>query len=150
MARHSKRADFIAAALSYDGDACVIWPFAVRASSGYGAHSTKVNGVTLNYDVHNYVCRKAHGEPPQEGDVATHSCDTKLCISKRHLRWRSQAANMAEMVERRRAIGGGRGRQRFHDRERAAIAASPLGLVAAGRVFGADPTHIAKIRREMR
>lgn len=126
------------------------WPFAIRASSGYGAHDIKVGGKTRNFDAHHYVCLLAHGQPPAGKPNALHTCNNRPCINPHHVFWGSHQANMDQMRRERRAVGGGRYRQRFFERERAAIVNSPLGLVKLSRKLETDPAYIARIRREER
>jgi len=140
------RRDFIDAALVAETDVCILWPFAVRASSGYGAYDESVDGRNKSVDVHRYVCRRAHGDSTADLPNALHSCDTKLCINKRHLSWGSHAKNMADMVSRGRAIGGGRYRP-WGDAARAAVLASRHGHVKTARELGLDVRHVARIRR---
>lgn len=142
-----RRCDFIANALNSDVDGCIVWPYAVRKSSGYGAHSDRVNGATKNYDIHRYVCEKAHGAPPEQNHQAAHACGNKLCINKNHLRWASPKANMHDAILHGTMRGGGRGRQRLFAHERAYIRQTPKSLVVLGREFGMDPAHIGRVRR---
>ena len=54
------REQFIADALASDTTECILWPFAVRASTGYPAHNFSVDGVKTSVDGHRYVCERAH------------------------------------------------------------------------------------------
>lgn len=80
-------------ALTYDGDECLIWPFA-RDPSGYGQfgrHGKKVYA-------HRYICERTHGAPPHPKDHAAHSCDNGSggCITRKHLAWKSNAQNQLD------------------------------------------------------
>lgn len=88
---------FIDAALASETDNCIVWPFSV-GSHGYG----DFRDADGHHLAHRYVCRAAHGEPFDDAD-ASHAvgCTTRLCINKRHLSWKSRAANL----EDRRAAG---------------------------------------------
>lgn len=51
------------------------------------------------------------GPPPADDDVASHyRCDGDLCCNPYHLRWESQAANIAGALERGRLIRTATGR----------------------------------------
>jgi hypothetical protein len=85
---------FLDFAMTYDGNDCLIWPYGTTTKFRYGA----VDG---DY-AHRVICERTYGPAPEGKRYAIHACDTPLCICKRHLRWGSQAENMADMVQRRR------------------------------------------------
>ena len=145
----SKRAEFLAkAATARDGDGCMVWPFAVRASSGYGAHNLPAGGRRkINVDAHVHACTLAHGERPSRDHQAAHSCGNKLCCNGEHLRWATRIENMADAKAHGTLKGGGRYRQRLHAPDVAAIRASRESLLALGRRFGMDPSYIGRVRR---
>ena len=104
-APNGAHAEFIAQALQYESDDCLLWPFGVMVY-GYGAANGR--------GAHNLICEKAHGPPPKDRRHALHSCDTPRCVNKRHLRWGNQADNMQDAVARGRtkkpwAVGKPRG-----------------------------------------
>lgn len=72
---------------------CLIFPFPV-ASHGYG--SIRVNGCAVL--VHRYVCELAHGKPPSVKHDAAHSCGTKPCVNRSHLRWATRKENEADKL----------------------------------------------------
>lgn len=82
--------------LAYDGDECLIWPFA-KGVAGYGR--LRVNGRSVI--VSRIVCELAHGEPPTPKHEAAHSCGRghKGCCTKRHLSWKTPAQNTADKFE---------------------------------------------------
>jgi hypothetical protein len=141
-----KRAAFIADALRAHTDDCIIWPFAVRKSSGYGAHSERANGIKKNYDVHRYVCAQAHGAS-EAGEETAHSCGQKLCVNSRHLSWKTPVENMQDAKNHGTLIGGGKYRQRLFANEREAIASSRDSLVTLGAYYGMEPAYIGRVRR---
>jgi hypothetical protein len=145
----SKRNEFIAAALSSDTDDCIRWPFAVRRSSGYGAHNlpTGSKNKKINVDAHRYVCELAHGKP-EAGMEAAHSCGDPLCVNPRHLRWADHPANMADAKEAGTLIGGGRYRQRFFAPQIEDILSSNESLSELARKYQSDVAYIGRLRRE--
>lgn len=82
-------------ALQHESNECLLWPFRVQVR-GYGVFWDGEE----SHLAHRYVCRAAHGNPDL-GEEAAHSCATRLCCNKRHLSWKSHAANL----EDRRAHG---------------------------------------------
>lgn len=79
--------------LTYEGDDCLIWPFA-KAGKGYGVITQDGKQVL----VHRIVCKDAHGEPPTPEHEVAHSCGNGYggCVAKRHLRWATRAENIAD------------------------------------------------------
>lgn len=145
----SKRAAFLQAALSGDSSECVLWPFAVRASSGYGAHSIPLGkrDVKRSVDAHAYVCEMANGPRPSASHQAAHSCGNKLCCNPKHLRWATPRENMADAIAHGSLKGGGRYRQRLTSADVETIRSSARSLISLGREFGLDPAYIGKVRR---
>ena len=148
----SKREGFLRAAASAKHDDCLIWPFAVRASSGYGAHSLPLGArdVKLNVDSHVRACTLAHGERPTPEYEATHSCGHKLCCNGGHLRWATHAENMADAIAHGARKGGGRSRQRLFVEEVAMVRDSTDSLVELGRALKMEPAYLGHVRREAR
>jgi hypothetical protein len=143
----SKRIDFIDDALASNTDDCLVWPFAVRKSSGYGAHSGLKNGKKLNYDVHRFVCKEAHGSAPNGLPEAAHTCGNKLCINPRHLYWASHKQNMDDAKKHGTIRGGGRHRQRIFADDVAFIANSDLSLIQLAEKFQTSASYIGRLRR---
>lgn len=86
---------FIDEVLAIETDECVIWPFA-KAANGYGV--VRIEGKLLY--THRVVCTKVHGEPPTPEHHAAHSCGNGhlACTNKRHLSWKTPAANQADRL----------------------------------------------------
>lgn len=75
--------------LPYDGDECLIWPYA-RNSHGY-ANSGKGT-------VSRLVCIAVHGAPPTPEHHAAHSCGrgSAGCVSPGHMSWKTPVENNAD------------------------------------------------------
>ncbi|MFT2211498.1 HNH endonuclease [Rhizobium giardinii] len=145
--RISKRERFIADALQSSVKECVEWPFAVRKSSGYGAHTYRVARKQKNVDVHRYVCELAHGSP-DPGKQAAHDCGNKICVNPDHLYWASNIENMEDAKRHGTLKGGGRFRQRLFDDDVEHICTSGESLIALGARYGMDPSYIGRVRRK--
>lgn len=145
----SKRAEFLAkATAARTEDGCLPWPFAVRASSGYGAHNLPTGTRRkINIDAHVQACTMTHGPRPGPEYEAAHSCGNKLCCNGEHLRWATKAENMADAKAHGTLKGGGRYRQRLRASDVEVIRASSESLIALGRRFGMDPSYIGRVRR---
>lgn len=81
---------FLTEACSYEGDDCLLWPFAER--TGYGLLGIGGKMVTA----HREVCRRVHGEPPTETSEAAHNCGNSLCVNPTHIRWAEPKDNQAD------------------------------------------------------
>lgn len=141
------RVDFLSAASALVGGDCALWPFAVRASSGYGAHSERFAGGKLNIDAHVKACTLAHGERPSPAHQAAHSCGNRLCCNGSHLRWATPAQNMADAMEHGTLIGGGRHRQKIGPQELDFIRTANLSLIQLGKRFSMSPSYMGRLRR---
>ena len=124
-----------------------MWPFAVRKSSGYGAHSPLVDGAKRNVDAHRYVCERAYGAAPTAQHQAAHSCGMKLCVNPRHLRWALPLDNMADAIAAGTLRGGGRYRQRLFAAQVEYIKGCGKSLIQLGVELGMEPAHIGRVRR---
>lgn len=84
---------FQATVLRYEGDECLIWPFA-RNAAGYGLMRHE-GGSKL---VSRVICRDVNGPPPTPEHEAAHSCGRGEdgCVTKRHLFWKTHTENMAD------------------------------------------------------
>lgn len=101
----SKTLKFLAAAIQYDSDECLIWPFA-RNSAGY-AHFGRGGRFIL---AHRDVCEKTRGPAPPDKPMALHTCASGHlgCIAPRHLKWGDRQDNAADMVADGRSRRGER------------------------------------------
>lgn len=84
---------FFNTAKSYEGDECLIWPYA-KGSGGYAV--VCIGGKTLL--AHILMCEHANGPKPTSEHEAAHSCGKGYlgCIAKRHLRWATSKENNAD------------------------------------------------------
>lgn len=140
------RADFIDDALSSDTDDCLTWPFAVRKSSGYAAHSIRTNGKEKNVDAHRFVCLAAHGLPDENLDAA-HSCGNRLCVNPKHLYWATKKQNLEDAKRHGTLRGGGRYRQKIFGSDIIDICKSAESHLKVAAKYGVDPSYIGRIRR---
>ena len=78
---------------SYDGDDCLVWPYA-RDAQGYGVVARGGKSTRA----HRVVCRRVQGDPPSEGHHAAHSCGRghEGCINRKHLKWSTPQENSAD------------------------------------------------------
>jgi len=89
--------------LNYEGDDCLIWPYA----------KTRGYGVIRIDDQLRYVSRLVAGDPPFAGAKAAHTCGKGQhgCVAKRHIEWKTQKQNKAdELIHGTRIFGARNGR----------------------------------------
>lgn len=81
--------------LNYEGDECLLWPYATT-ENGYG----QMYRHGKNGHVHRYLCEDVHGAPPTEKHQASHSCGKGHlgCVTKKHLSWKTPADNQADRL----------------------------------------------------
>jgi hypothetical protein len=79
--------------MPYDGDGCLIWPFA-KSGGGYGAMQDEGQ----MHPVSRIVCIRAHGPPPTPRHEAAHSCGRGHlgCVAKRHVSWKTAVENTSD------------------------------------------------------
>lgn len=87
--------DFLLANVHFSGDACLLWPFAT-VGSGYGIIRGQKSGRRSITLAHRLMCKLAHGAPPNEKLQAAHSCNNRLCVNPRHLRWATCSDNIMD------------------------------------------------------
>lgn len=84
--------------LSFRGDECLTWPFAVT-DGGYG----RLEYAGKHHIVSRLVCEMVQGPPPGDGYDAAHSCGNGhlACVNQSHVSWKNRTENMAEANVRR-------------------------------------------------
>lgn len=81
--------------LPYDGDECLLWPYAAL-SSGYA--TLHLNGRAQI--VSRLVCEETYGPPPTRHHEAAHRCGKGHlgCVTRSHLRWATPTENQADKL----------------------------------------------------
>lgn len=87
--------------LKFDGDECLLWPYAragykYNEGGGYGILGSGTNRTPLQ--VHRLVCEAFNGVPPTPKHQAAHNCGNSLCVNHQHLRWATPTENMADTI----------------------------------------------------
>ena len=138
----SKRRDFIERAAAYEGDNCILWPFATTGS-GYGTYAFKANGKKTSTTAHRYVLILAKGEPPSPDMHAAHRpniCHNPLCCNVAHLYW----ATPTENNEDKRSDGTSQ--YKLTDEQVAAILADPRTQQAIADEYGVTQPFISGLK----
>ena len=80
--------EWISAHSNYEGDGCLIWPFA-RGTNGYA--KARANPTHA-------MCKAVHGQRPSDEHEVAHSCGKGHlgCIHPGHLRWATRRENLAD------------------------------------------------------
>ena len=141
--------EWIAAHVGYDGDDCLIWPYAL--SRGYAQVPLPGGKVRKGSRI---MCILAHGEPPTRKHEAAHTCGRGNigCINPKHLSWKTRSENQQD----RRAHGTqGRGREMNERGIGYKLDPAKVAEIRAigdkeskeelGRRYGVTPSNIAKI-----
>lgn len=77
--------------VEYDGDECVLWPFAC-CTPGYGIFQYEKK----RHLAHRFMCEQKNGAPPDADLHAAHSCGNRRCVNPNHLSWKSQSDNQLD------------------------------------------------------
>lgn len=88
MARNQHKLDFVQHAAGSDTEECIEWPHE-KYKNGYGRLFVKGKFLLA----HRVVLETASGET---GAIACHSCNNPSCVNPKHLRWDTQAGNLAD------------------------------------------------------
>lgn len=91
--RHEAQTFYEDVVLQYEGDDCLIWPYA-KSSNGYGSIQRNLK----RGNVSRFVCEDANGPPPTPEHEAAHSCGNGHlgCVTKGHLSWKTPIENNAD------------------------------------------------------
>lgn len=130
---------------SWDGDACLIWPF-YRSSDGIG--QATYNGVKRT--AHNIMCRLAHGEPPTPNHESAHSCGNSHngCVNPKHLRWATRKENCADMVLHGTSVRGEKNRiAKLTEAQVREIRRAPGKLADIGKRYEISNGHVCMIKK---
>lgn len=144
-ARGAARRFYEETVLTYEGDDCLLWPFA-RYDYGYG----KINDGGRTRRVHRLACEESHGQPPTPEHQAAHLCGNGHlgCVTKRHLAWKTRAENEADKVSHGTVLRGERNsRAKLTEsdvREILSLKGS-MTQAAIGGHFGVHQVTISKI-----
>jgi hypothetical protein len=135
---------FLNEVLSYEGDECLIWPYA-RNGAGYG--HMLLDGTTQL--ISRLVCAEIYGSAPTPKHEAAHSCGKghEGCVAKRHLSWKTPVANAADRVAH-----GTNYRVELTSAQIIEIRAL-RGVLSQGKIgakFGLHQTTIGRIQRGQR
>lgn len=141
--------DFIRnVAIPFDADECLMWPFG-RLRSGYADISDGAKKVL----VHRIVCESAHGKPPTSSHEAAHTCGNgKLgCVNPRHLRWKTHAENMADMIVHGSSTRGRHHGTKLTEQEVRQIRSlhRKVNQARLAELFGVCPDTISEIQRRI-
>lgn len=140
---------FLEAAIATESDDCIEWPY--RTFRGYGH-------VTLDdqpMGAHRAALIMASGPPPGPGMCALHepvNCHNPSCVNPKHLRWGTQAENVA--VDR--VLDGTDWRGEKHPRSKLtveevyAIREDPRGHTEIAKDYCVGDTAIGKIKRRQK
>ncbi len=139
---------WIMAHANYDGGGCLIWPFARFKRNGYACivHNGKTTHATIP------MCEQAHGLAPIGKLFVLHSCANGHggCINPKHLRWGSQAENMADSVAQgTRSRGASNNASKLSEGDvqeiRNLMGTMPKKEIATR--YGINPDHVRAIER---
>ena len=86
---------FAEAALKYEGDDCLFWPFS-GGGNGYG----RIQWGDKRRYVHQLACEAANGPRPTFYHHAAHECGngSKGCCNPRHMSWKTRKENEADKL----------------------------------------------------
>ena len=138
---------FAEAALKYDGEDCLLWPFS-GGGNGYG----RIQWGDKRRYVHQLACEAANGPKPSPEYQAAHECGngSKGCCNPRDMSWKTRAENEADKLRHGTHQFGERNRQaklteadvREMRRFRGKVPVSELS-----KKYGVNITHVHRILR---
>lgn len=128
---------------------CLLWPFFVDRTTGYGRISMKTpGGGSKSGSAHRYMCELSKGPPPSRRHQAAHACGNKQCVNPRHLSWKTQKQNEADKLIHGTATRGVRsGAAKLTAEDVVAIrGATGVTQKALAERYGVSRGHIAALR----
>lgn len=130
-----------------DGDrttGCWIWPFG-QMGKGYGQLATDKGPRTAHVMA---LILSGSPRPLAPRNHAIHSCDNPICVNPAHLRWGTNAENVAEMVQKGRVKHGEQaGNARLTAKQVEAIWPDPRSNASIARDFGVSESTIRNIKK---
>ena len=132
--------------LNYNGERCLIWPFA-RCSRSGSAQMT-INRKTVNPA--RVICGMLYGQAPSLKHEAAHSCGNghEGCVHPQHVRWATHRENEADKRLHGTAPQGERhGSAKLTSQQVHQIRLSKESCSIAGKRYGVSFSMIARIRR---
>lgn len=146
VSHHGATEAFLRAHVGYQGDDCLLWPYAKNAA-GYGWANVGGRQATAS----NWMCRLAHGEPFMLWNHAAHSCHNPACVNPKHLRWATHRENMADKELAGTVNRGERnGKTRLTVADVLAIRFAPPNLAELAARYGVSKRCISHIRGGLR
>lgn len=127
--------------LAYDGDECLIWPYA-RNREGYAQFDSALTS--------RMVCEAQHGKAPTVAHEAAHLCGkgSSGCVNRRHLVWKTRLENERDKEGHgTKAVGRRNGRSRLNDDDIHMIRRMRGSMTkqAIGAQFGISQSHVSDI-----
>lgn len=129
-----------------EDDDCWLWT-GCKTAKGYGSFKVMPKSVLAT---HIALAEAGFARPQAPNNHALHSdnCESRLCVNPNHLRWGSNAENMADMVRLGRQMRGETHNKAKLTAEQAAfIRQSTLPQSALISMFGLASSAISNIRR---
>lgn len=136
--------------LAYDGDDCLLWPYA-KSAAGYGVLDRDLAGNRNDCRIVSHlVCREEHGPPPTPEHDAAHSCGRghDACVTKGHISWKTKAQNQADRVAHGTSNRGARqGLSKLTNEAVIAIRASTETQRVLAARYGVSNSNVALIQQ---
>lgn len=135
---------WLLATLAVPSEACIDWP-GPKDHEGYGHASYQGRRM----GAHRLACELTHGAP--NGRHALHSCDNPSCVNPAHLRWGTDADNVADAIARgRRAIGEMMPHAKVTSEQAREIFLSPETELEVSARYGVGRSLVSRIRRRLK